>query len=56
MTNATQFTFNLRVTVTEETLDGVIPGYAMCEIEDLIRTHSRYYEHWELEDVESDSD
>ena len=55
MTNDT-YTFNLRVTVTEETLDGVIPGYAMSEIEDLIRTHSRYYEHWELEDVESISD
>ena len=47
MTNAAKFTFNLRVTVTAER-----PCSAISEIEDLIRTHSRYYEHWELEDVE----
>ena len=51
MTNATNFSFNLRVTVTAER-----PRAAVSEIEDLIRTHSPYYEHWELEDVESDCD
>ena len=55
-TNQEKYSFNLQITVTEETLDGVIPGYAISEIEDLIRTHSSYYEHWELEDVESYSD